>query len=60
MNFGIIILDRSMETTKLCYADTDSFVVHIITEDFLEIFLVMLKDGLIHLTMLKMIKELFQ
>ena len=60
MNFGIIILDRSMETAKLCYADTDSFVVHIITEDFLEIFLVMLKDGLIHLTMLKMIKELFQ
>ena len=49
-----------METAKLCYADTDSVVVHIITEDFLEIFLVMLKDGLIHLTMLKMIKELFQ
>ena len=60
MNFGIIILDQSMETAKLCYADTDSFVTHIITEDFLEILLVMLKDGLIHLTMLKMIKELFQ
>ena len=38
---------------KLCYMDTDSFITHIITE-------LMLKDGLIHLTMMKMIKDLFQ
>ena len=34
MNFGMTILDRDRE--KLCYMDTDSFVIHIITEDFNE------------------------
>ena len=48
------------DRAKLCYTDTDSFVIHIITEDFFKLFLVMLKDGLIHLTTLKMIKDLFQ
>ena len=42
------------DKTKLCYTDTDSFVAHIKTEDFLKIFLMMLRDGLIHLTMIKM------
>ena len=46
--------------TKLCYTDTDSFVAHSKTEDFLKIFLMMLRDGLIHLTTIKMIKDLFQ
>ena len=48
------------DKTKLCYADTDSFVAHSKTEDFLKIFLMMLRDGLIHLTTIKMIKDLFQ
>ena len=41
------------DRAKLCYTDTDSFITHIITE-------LMLKDGLIHLTMMKMIKDLLQ
>ena len=48
------------DKTKLRYTDTDSFVAHIKTEDFLKIFLMMLRDGLIHLTTIKMIKDLFQ
>ena len=35
MNFGMIIL-RYGDRARLCYADTDSFVIHIITEDFYE------------------------
>ena len=45
---------------KRCYSDTDSFVIYIKTEDFLKIFPMMLRDGLIHLTMIKMIKDRFQ
>ena len=48
------------DRAKLCYSDTDSFVIYIKTEDFLKIFPMMLRDGLIHLTMIKMIKDLFQ
>ena len=47
------------DRAKLCYTDTDSFVIHIITEDFF----VDISDDverLIHLTMMKMIKDLFQ
>ena len=47
------------DRAKLCYTDTDSFVIYIKTEDFLKIFLMMLRDGLIHLTMMKMIKDRF-
>ena len=45
---------------KLCYTDTDSFIIHIITEYFLKTLLMMLLNGLIYLTMMKMIKDLFQ
>ena len=45
---------------KLCYTDTDSFIIHIMTGDFFETLLMMLKNGLVHLTMIKMIKDLFQ
>ena len=45
---------------KLCYTDTDSFIIYIKTEDFLKVFLMMLKNVLIHLTIIKMIKDLFQ
>ena len=46
------------DRAKLCYTDTDSFVIYIKTEDFLKIFPMMLRDGLIHLTMIKTIKDL--
>ena len=36
MNFVMITLNKNMETAKLCYTDTDSFIIHIITEDFYE------------------------
>ena len=48
------------DRAKLCYADTDSFVIHIKTEDFYKELLMMLKDGPIHLTMMKMMKDRFQ
>ena len=48
------------DRAKLCYMDTDSFVIHIINEDFLKTLLLMSIYGLIHLTMMKMIKDLFQ
>ena len=48
------------DRAKLCYTDTDSFIIHIMTGDFFETLLMMLKNGLVHLTMIKMIKDLFQ
>ena len=47
------------DRAKLCYTDTDSFVIDIITED-LKIFLKILRYGMILLIMMKMIKNLFQ
>ena len=35
------------DNVKLCYMDTDSFVMHIKTNDFMKIWLVTLKIGLI-------------
>ena len=48
------------DRAKLCYTDTDNFIIYIKTADFFEVFLIMLRDGLIHLTMIKIIKDLFQ
>ena len=48
------------DLAKLCYTDTESFTIYIKTEDFLKIFLIMLRNGLIPLTIIKMIKDLFQ
>ena len=49
------------DRAKLCYADTDSFIIYIKTEDsFFKIFLMMLKNGLTRLTMIKKIKYLLQ
>ena len=48
------------DRVKLCYTDTDSFIIYYKTEDFLKIFLMMFKNGMIHLIMMKMIKDLFQ
>ena len=46
------------DKAKLCYMDTDSFVIHIFI--FLKTLAMMLKDGLIHLTMIKMTKDDFK
>ena len=48
------------DRAKLCYTDTHSFIIYIKTKDFLKIFPMMLRDGLIHITMIKMIKGRFQ
>ena len=56
----MITLNQSMEIKQNCYTDTDSFIINVITEDFLKIFLMMLRHGMIRLVMMKMIKDLFQ
>ena len=48
------------DKAKLCYTDTDSFIIHIITEDFFKIFPMMLRYGMIRLTMIKVMRDLFQ
>ena len=53
------IKPRYKDKAKLCYMDTDSFVINILTEDLFED-INLLKDSLIHLTMIRMIKDHFQ
>ena len=48
------------DKVKLCCMYTDSFVINIFTEDFFKTLTMMLKDGLIHLTMMRMIKDHFK
>ena len=48
------------DRAKLYYTDTDSFVISIKPKIFLKIFLMMLRYCLIHITMIKMIKDCFQ
>ena len=50
------------DRSKLCYTDTDSFIINIITEDFLKDISndVEEYDSMIRLIMIKMIKNLFQ
>ena len=48
------------DKVKLCYMDTDSFVINIFTEDILKILTIMLKNVSILLSMMKMIKGLFK
>ena len=36
MNFGTIILTEYGDRAKLCYTDTDSFIINIKTKDFFE------------------------
>ena len=36
MNFGMTLKPKYGDKAKLCYMDTDSFVIHIFTEDFFE------------------------
>ena len=46
------------DKVKLCYTDTGSLTL--IPRIFLKIFQMMLREGLIHLTIIKMIKDLYQ
>ena len=48
------------DKARLCYMDTDSFVMNIKTEDFYKDIAGDVEDGLIHLIMMKRIKDLFQ
>ena len=48
------------DRAKLCYMNTDSFVIHIFTEDFLKTLPMKLKDGLIHLVMISITKDHFK
>ena len=57
MNFEFwydYIKPKYQDRAKLCYMDTDSFVIHIITEDFYKDIAndVEKKNGLTHLTMI--------
>ena len=45
---------------KLCYMDTDSFIIPIKTEDFYKDVADDVENGLTHLTIVKMIKHHFQ
>ena len=53
------IKPRYKDKAKLCYMDTDSFVINILQKTFLKTLTMMLKDGLIHRTMIKMTKDHF-
>ena len=46
------------DRAKLCYMDTDSFVISKL-KVFIKILQMMLKSGLIHLTLIEIIKDLF-
>ena len=48
------------DKARLCYTDTDSLLCILKQKIFTKILLMMLKDGLIHLIMMKNIKDLFQ
>ena len=48
------------DRVKLCYTDTDSFFIHIITEDFFEDISNDVEICMIRLTIMEMIKDLFQ
>ena len=48
------------DNAKVCYTDTNSFIIYIKLDIFTKTLLMMLKTGLTHLTMMKMMKEYFQ
>ena len=57
MNFGMIKLKYGRRA-KFCYSDTDSYILHIITEEFFEDIAADVERWFD--TMMKMIKDLFQ
>ena len=54
------LMPKYGDEVRLCYMDTDSFVMYIKQKIFTKMLLVMLKDGLIPLIMMKRMKNLFQ
>ena len=56
MNFGMIKLKYGRRA-KFCYSDTDSYILHIITEEFFED---IAADVERWFDTMKMIKDLFQ
>ena len=54
------IKPKYRDKAKLCYMDTDGFIIHIFTEDFFEDIVENdVENGLIHLTMIIMTKDRF-
>ena len=51
---------KYVDRAKLSYTDTDTFIINIITEDFFQDISIDVEYGLTCLTMIKMIKDLFQ
>ena len=51
------IKPKCRDKAKLCYMDTDSFIIHVKTEDFYEGYC---RNGLAHLTIMNIIKDRFQ
>ena len=54
------IKTKCQDKAKLCYKDTESFIIHTKTEDCYEDIANDVKKGLTHLTMMRMIKGHFQ
>ena len=54
------LMPKYGDEARLCYMDTDSFVMYIKQKIFTKMLLVMVKDGLIPLIMMKRMKNLFQ
>ena len=48
------------DKANLCYMDTDSLLLIFLLKTFLKTLKMILKDALIHLTMIRMIKDHFQ
>ena len=45
---------------KLCYMDTDSLIIHLELKIFAKILQIILRNGLTHQSIVKMIKDRFQ
>ena len=54
------IKPKYRDKIKLCYMDTDSFIIHIKTKDLYEDIADDVENGLTHLTITKMTKDRFQ
>ena len=52
--------NQYMDNVKLYYMDTDSFIMHIKTEDFFKILLMMLKNGLTNQIMILVLIDHYQ